>query len=61
MLVGVVNGCFGIFNWELIKYFYWVLSFEELMSLYQEGDIVMIILLRDGMNLVVKEYIVSKD
>lgn len=60
-LVGAVNGRFGTFNWEPIKYFYRALSTEELMSLYQEGDIAMITPLRDGMNLVAKEYIASKD
>jgi len=60
-LVGAVNGRFGTFNWEPIKYFYRSLSAEELMSLYQEGDIAMITPLRDGMNLVAKEYIASKD
>ncbi|NRB51404.1 MAG: bifunctional alpha,alpha-trehalose-phosphate synthase (UDP-forming)/trehalose-phosphatase [Saprospiraceae bacterium] len=60
-LVGAVNGRFGTFNWEPIKYFYRALSPEELMSLYQEGDIAMITPLRDGMNLVAKEYIASKD
>lgn len=60
-LVGAVNGRFGTFNWEPIKYFYRALSTEELMSLYREGDIAMITPLRDGMNLVAKEYIASKD
>lgn len=60
-LVGAVNGRFGTFNWEPIKYFYRALSREELMSLYREGDIAMITPLRDGMNLVAKEYVASKD
>lgn len=60
-LVGAVNGRFGTFNWEPIKYFYRALSKEELMSLYREGDIAMITPLRDGMNLVAKEYVASKD
>ena len=60
-LVGAVNGRFGTFNWEPIKYFYRALSTEELMSLYREGDIAMITPLRDGMNLVAKEYIASKE
>lgn len=60
-LVGAVNGRFGTFNWEPIKYFYRSLTSDELMSLYQEGDIAMITPLRDGMNLVAKEYIASKE
>lgn len=60
-LVGAMNGRFGTFNWEPIKYFYRSLSSGELMSLYQEGDIAMITPLRDGMNLVAKEYIASKE
>jgi trehalose-6-phosphate synthase len=36
-----------------------ILSFEELCALYQAADIALITPLRDGMNLVAKEYIAS--
>jgi trehalose 6-phosphate synthase/phosphatase len=60
-LVGEVNGRFRTFDWAPIRYFYRSLNFEELMTLYQEADIAMITPLRDGMNLVAKEYVASKE
>lgn len=60
-LVGEVNGRFRTFDWAPIRYFYRSLNFEELLTLYQEAAIAMITPLRDGMNLVAKEYIASKE
>ena len=60
-LVGEVNGKFRTFDWAPIRYFYRSLNFEELITLYQEADIAMITPLRDGMNLVAKEYVASKE
>ena len=60
-LVGEVNGAYGTFDWTPIKYFYRSLSFTELNALYQRADVALITPLRDGMNLVAKEYIASKD
>lgn len=60
-LVGEINGTFGTFDWMPIRYFYRSLDFSELTTLYQVADIAMITPLRDGMNLVAKEYIASKE
>ena len=60
-LVGEINGTFGTFDWMPILYFYRSLDFSELTTLYQVSDIAMITPLRDGMNLVAKEYIASKE
>ncbi|MEO0341746.1 MAG: trehalose-phosphatase, partial [Bacteroidota bacterium] len=60
-LVGRINGQFGGFDWVPIQYFYRSLSFNHLITLYQEAHIAMITPLRDGMNLVAKEYIASKE
>lgn len=60
-LVGEVNGKFQSFDWTPIQYFYRALSFAELTTLYQEAGIAMITPLRDGMNLVAKEYVASKE
>lgn len=60
-LVGNINGQYGTFDWTPIQYFYRSLSFSELITLYQEGDIALITPLRDGMNLVAKEYVASKE
>lgn len=60
-LVGELNGAFGTFDWMPIRYFYRSLDFSELITLYKVADIAMITPLRDGMNLVAKEYIASKE
>jgi trehalose 6-phosphate synthase/phosphatase len=61
LLVGRVNGEFGTFDWTPIQYFFRSLNFNELTTLYQVAQIAMITPLRDGMNLVAKEYVASKE
>lgn len=60
-LVGNINGQYSKFDWTPIKYFYRSLDFSELITLYQEGDIALITPLRDGMNLVAKEFVACKE
>jgi trehalose 6-phosphate synthase/phosphatase len=60
-LVSEVNSSYGSFGWIPIHYLYRNLSLAELLALYQVADIALITPLRDGMNLVAKEYIASKD
>ena len=60
-LVGEINGLYGTFDWTPIKYFYRSLSFGALNALYQRADVALITPLRDGMNLVAKEFIASKE
>ena len=60
-LVGRVNSTYGTFDWTPIRYFYRSLNFGELITLYQEAAIAMITPLRDGMNLVAKEFVASKE
>lgn len=60
-LVSRTNGKYGTFDWTPIRYFYRSLNFGELSTLYQEAAIAMITPLRDGMNLVAKEFVASKD
>lgn len=60
-LVGQINGRFGSFDWLPIRYFYRSLNFSELTALYQVAQIAMITPLRDGMNLVAKEFVASKE
>lgn len=59
-LVGRINGRFGDINWTPIWYFYRALPFEDLIDLYSSAEIALITPIRDGMNLVAKEYIASK-
>jgi trehalose 6-phosphate synthase/phosphatase len=57
--VGRLNGKFSTLSWQPIIYRYNHLSFAELCALYDVSDLGLITPLRDGMNLVAKEYIAS--
>ncbi|TAI49199.1 bifunctional alpha,alpha-trehalose-phosphate synthase (UDP-forming)/trehalose-phosphatase [Flagellimonas allohymeniacidonis] len=59
-LVGRINGELSTVNWTPIWYFYRSLSFESLIDLYVSSDIAWLTPLRDGMNLVAKEYIATR-
>ena len=60
MMVGEINGKFGALDWVPIHYFYRSLPFNSLSALYSISDVALVTPLRDGMNLVAKEYIASK-
>jgi len=55
--VGRINGRFGTIGWRPIIYMYKSLSIVELVALYSISHIGLITPLRDGMNLVAKEYV----
>ncbi|MBN1927574.1 MAG: bifunctional alpha,alpha-trehalose-phosphate synthase (UDP-forming)/trehalose-phosphatase [Prolixibacteraceae bacterium] len=59
-LVGYINGKFGKVNYTPIWYFYRSLPFENLIELYNASDVALITPVRDGMNLVAKEYVASR-
>jgi trehalose 6-phosphate synthase/phosphatase len=59
-LVGKINGRFGTIGWTPILYQYKFLPFQPLVSLYAASDVALITPLRDGMNLIAKEYIASR-
>ena len=58
--IGSINGTYSNMNWTPIHYFYHGFSFEELCAMYHIAHIAMVTPLRDGMNLVAKEYIAAK-
>jgi trehalose 6-phosphate synthase/phosphatase len=58
--VGRINGEFGTVDWTPISYQFKNLPFEEVVALYSHADVALVTPLRDGMNLVAKEYIASK-
>jgi len=60
-LVGEINGLYGTYDWTPIQYFYRSLDFDELTTLYQFADVALLTPLRDGMNLVAKEYVAAKE
>lgn len=59
-LVGRINGKFATVSWTPIWYFYRSLPFEDLISLYISSDVALITPIRDGMNLVAKEYVATR-
>ncbi|GAA0748148.1 bifunctional alpha,alpha-trehalose-phosphate synthase (UDP-forming)/trehalose-phosphatase [Gaetbulibacter jejuensis] len=59
-LVGRINGEFATVSWTPIWYFYRSMPFENLIDLYTSSDIALITPVRDGMNLVAKEYVATR-
>lgn len=59
-LVGRINGKFATVSWTPIWYFYRSLPFEDLIDLYISSDVALITPIRDGMNLVAKEYVATR-
>ena len=59
-LVGRINGKYASINWTPVLYFYRSLPFNNLIELYLYSDIALITPIRDGMNLVAKEYLATK-
>lgn len=60
-LVGSINGKYSKTNWNPVYYFYRAFQFEEIAALYHISDIALVTPLRDGMNLVAKEYVATKN
>ena len=59
-LVGRINGKYATVNWTPVWYYYRAMSFDDLIDLYMTSDIAMITPVRDGMNLVAKEFIATR-
>ncbi|OQP62607.1 bifunctional alpha,alpha-trehalose-phosphate synthase (UDP-forming)/trehalose-phosphatase [Niastella vici] len=57
--IGTINGKISTITWQPIIYRYTHLPFTELAALYKAADAALITPLRDGMNLVAKEYVAS--
>ena len=59
-LVGRINGHFGTMSWLPIMLSTTPLPFEEVVCAYRAADIAWITPLRDGLNLVAKEFVAAK-
>jgi trehalose 6-phosphate synthase/phosphatase len=59
-LVGRINGRFATATWSPIRYLYRALSQKRLTAIYRDADVALITPLRDGMNLVAKEFVASQ-
>ncbi len=60
LLVGRINGKFGRMNWTPVHYFYRSFPLPALSAFYRMAHVALVNPMRDGMNLVCKEYIASK-
>lgn len=55
--IGQINGKYSNFDWTPIRFFFRSVPFEEVIVYYALADICWITPLRDGLNLVAKEYV----
>jgi trehalose 6-phosphate synthase len=60
ILVGRINGEFGELGHSAIHYLHHSYPPEEMAALYLAADIMLVTSLRDGMNLVAKEYVAAR-
>lgn len=58
--VGRIGGAFGRVDWSPLIYQYRHLSFEEVVAMYRFCHVALLTPLRDGMNLVAKEFVASR-
>ena len=59
-LAGKINGRFATLTWTPIRLFTKPFPFEEIVAYYRATDVLFIPPLRDGLNLVAKEYVAAK-
>jgi trehalose 6-phosphate synthase len=60
-LSGSINGRFGEMDWVPIHYIHRTTARKRLRDIYRSSNICLVTPLRDGMNLVAKEYIAAQD
>ncbi|MEE8556672.1 MAG: bifunctional alpha,alpha-trehalose-phosphate synthase (UDP-forming)/trehalose-phosphatase [Myxococcota bacterium] len=59
-LVGRVNGRFATATWSPIRYLYRSVPSDRLAAMYRDAEIALVSPLRDGMNLVAKEFVATQ-
>lgn len=59
-LVADINARFGNEGWTPVEYVYGTVDAETLSMLYRAADVMVVTPLRDGMNLVAKEFVASR-
>ena len=59
-LVGRINGRFAEAEWVPVHYLYRSYTQEELAHFFREADVCLVTPLRDGMNLIAKEFVASQ-
>ena len=58
--VGRINGDYGTISHQAISYLHHGFPREEMAALYLAADVMLVTALRDGMNLVAKEYVAAR-
>lgn len=58
--VGRINGRFSRVGWSPVQFFYRAFPFRDLIAYYLMADVMWITPLRDGLNLVAKEYVATQ-
>jgi trehalose 6-phosphate synthase/phosphatase len=59
-LISKINGENGTIGWVPVWYLYRSAPFEQLVALYSVADVALLTPLRDGMNLIAKEFIAAR-
>ncbi|MCJ0764666.1 alpha,alpha-trehalose-phosphate synthase (UDP-forming) [Variovorax terrae] len=60
-LCGAINGDFGELDWMPVRYIHRTVARKRLPGLYRAGRVALVTPLRDGMNLVAKEFVAAQD
>lgn len=60
-LSGAINGEFGDFDWTPVRYIHRSVARDNLAALLRGSNVGLVTPLRDGMNLVAKEYVAAQD
>ena len=60
LTVGRINGDYGTISHQAISYLHHGFPREEMAALYLAADVMLVTALRDGMNLVAKEYVAAR-
>lgn len=58
--VGKINGQYGVPGWIPVQYFHRSISRAELIAFYRAADVALVTPLKDGMNLIAKEFCASR-
>ena len=59
-LVGKINGQFSRHDWSPVRYIYGCVPASDLAGFYRDADVALVTPLRDGMNLVAKEFVACR-
>ena len=60
-LSGAINGEFGDFDWTPVRYVHRSMPRDTLAALFRGSEVALVTPLRDGMNLVAKEYVAAQN